>query len=116
MKTYKGQVTVNPRLTSYLSDRLDALTSPRERADFIAQAADRYCMLEKFGMIGSNANGTEERSNRTSNERDLKRDDAPRADLGDDFFTRVLSEYMSSPAPKSDLSAVENLSPREGSA
>jgi hypothetical protein len=114
MKTYKGQVTVNPRLVGYLSDRLDTLSSPRERADFIAQAADRYCMLEKLGLIGINIDPSEIRRDRSAGEVPERRDHATSEDLGPEFFNNVLSEYMSPPAAKSDNEKDGNSSPSEG--
>lgn len=96
MKNHKGQVTVNAKLAPYLAERLNNLPSARQRADFIWQAADRFCMLEKLGLIGMNkaaAVGNQHPENYAIEPGGT--DQTAGESIGGEFFDAILSGYMS---------------------
>ncbi|MFM0125944.1 hypothetical protein P0D73_45195 [Paraburkholderia sp. RL18-101-BIB-B] len=94
MKSHKIQVTTNSAGQPNLTDRLDREPSPRRRADLIKHLAELGAMLESIGLTNilgsttSRSDGTKMRIVPSPKSKPIK------GELGDDFFTNALADYM----------------------
>jgi hypothetical protein len=94
MKSHKIQVTTNSAGQPNLTERLDREPSPRRRADLIKHLAELGAMLESIGLtnlLGS----TTSRSDATNMSIVPSSESKPiNGELGLDFFTNALADYM----------------------
>jgi len=94
MKSHKIQVTTNSAGQPNLTERLDREPSARRRADLIKHLAELGAMLESIGLtnlLGSSTSRSDGIHMRIAPSLESK---PITGELGDDFFTNALADYM----------------------